>query len=181
MRDETKTTGRPWTPGPWRLDAVYQRQTSDGSKVVEGWIVDADGMQVVEVDSDDSRMVMWAADAQLLVMAAEMAEAILAWASPANADHRTGVVALFDLAEKLRKINGTAKRGGEVTDDIAKDALDDCPEVEVHPVGTRDVMRELAEALWDHLYQQMQDGECPSAARALARYGKLMGGGDDDA
>jgi len=67
-----------------------------------------------------------------------------------------------------------------MTDDIAKDALDDCPEVEVHPVGTRDVMRELAEALRDTLgwmqRNKIGSGHQPPVVEALARYDKLMGG-----
>jgi hypothetical protein len=50
---------------------------------------------------------------------------------------------------------------------------EDCIESELHPVGTGDVMRELAEALREFYPRPEQFSECDGGLMALARYDAL--------
>ena len=52
------------------------------------------------------------------------------------------------------------------------------PEVEVWPVGTGDMMRDLAEALREFYPHPERYSECDAGFMALAKYDRMTGGDD---
>lgn len=111
MPDAHEVTLAPWSAGPWSNAGIFQRQT-DGDNWDDVYCIEASGGDpiVAEIaidldDAEDARK-MAKADADLIALAPEMAEAILSlcdyWSIPPVMQGGY----MRELADRLRAIGG---------------------------------------------------------------------------
>lgn len=102
---------RPWSNGPWTWEVDGLRKPSGRACIDALALNDADGNDVLERSSPDGEIAVWKADADLIELAPEMAEAILAWdaadpTDPTRHEYGRRLGDLRQLAGKLEAIRG---------------------------------------------------------------------------